>query len=342
MCYIDIKIYMDTCHLMKTSKIILSLGLSLLSFSTVAHQCTQQDLDVVVLGSGGPEMQLFRSAPTPVSRASASYLVREKGKAVFLVDFGTGALQNFVRSGAKIEDLKGIFITHLHVDHINDLPALVKASFFSSRHHDLAIYGPTGNPFIPDTEQYLTRLLGEQGAYSYLSGFLTGDEQYQIYPISVLADHRTPMRFNTEIEGFQVSAIATEHGLLPALAWRIEKGGCRIVFSGDTSNRTHSLDHFVEAADLFIAHNAVPETSQDNVAKKLHMRPSEIARLAQQGKVKQLLLSHLMRRTEHVKAQTERIIKAQFDGKMAFANDCDVYSVATGGKKGQCGDEISD
>lgn len=150
---------------------------------------------MVVLGSGGPEIQLFRNNPSPPPRASASYLVRENGKAAFLVDFGTGALQNFARSGAKIEDVKGILITHFHVDHINNLPALVKASFFSSRHHDLAIYGPTGNEFIPDTEQFITRLLGEKGAYSYLSGFLTGDESYQIQPTSVPADKTALMHF---------------------------------------------------------------------------------------------------------------------------------------------------
>ncbi|MGC6246768.1 MBL fold metallo-hydrolase, partial [Pasteurella multocida] len=237
---------------MKKSNIILFLSLSLFSLTTIAQQCTHQDLDVVVLGSGGPEIQLFRNNPSPPPRASASYLVRENGKAAFLVDFGTGALQNFARSGAKIEDVKGILITHFHVDHINDLPALVKASFFSSRHHDLAIYGPTGNEFIPDTEQFITRLLGEKGAYSYLSGFLTGDESYQIQPTSVPADKTAPMHFHTESDGFQLSAIATEHGLLPALAWRIEKGGCRIVFSGDTSNQSNSLDRLVQEADLFI------------------------------------------------------------------------------------------
>lgn len=114
------------------------------------------------------------------------------------------------------------------------------------------------------------------------------------------------------------------------------------MFSGDTSNQSNSLDRLVQEADLFIAHNAVPETSQDNVANKLHMRPSEIARIAQQGNVKNLLLSHLMRRTEHVKAQTKNIIQVQFDGKIAFANDCDVYTVATGIKKGQCDNKISD
>ncbi|EJS91996.1 Ars, partial [Pasteurella multocida subsp. multocida str. Anand1_cattle] len=30
------------------------------------------------------------------------------------------------------------------------------------------------NEFIPDTEQFITRLLGEKGAYSYLSGFFNG------------------------------------------------------------------------------------------------------------------------------------------------------------------------
>ncbi|WP_424404679.1 MBL fold metallo-hydrolase [Pasteurella sp. PK-2025] len=324
---------------MKKCNRILCLLFSLCSLSSVAEQCQTSDFDVVVLGSGGPEIQLFRHHPTPPSRASASYLVREKGQAKFLVDLGSGALQNFARSGAKIEDLKGILITHFHVDHINDLPALLKASFFSSRQHTLPIYGPTGNAFIPDTATFLQRLFGEDGAYSYLSDFLTGEAQYAVQPLSVNADKQAPIRFQTEIDGFTLQAIGTEHGLLPALAWRIEKKGCAVVFSGDTSNQGRTLNRLIEPGDFFIAHNAVPESSQDRVAQKLHMKPSEIGFIAQQRNVKSLLLSHLMRRTEDAKAETQQAIQTQYQGEVQFAEDCNIYALNTGKKSSTCQQE---
>ncbi|MFD1806836.1 MBL fold metallo-hydrolase [Pasteurella oralis] len=306
------------------------------AFNVQGKSCTTSNLDVVILGSGGPEIALFRSTSPVQTRASASYLVRENGQAKFLVDLGSGALQRFAQAQAKIEDLQGILVSHFHVDHINDLPALIKASFFSQREQDLPIYGPTGNEVIPDTTMFLTRLLGEQGAYAYLSDFLTGEENYQIKPISVNANKQQPVIFHTTIDGFNIQAVGTEHGLLPALAWRIEKAGCTVVFSGDTSNQGRTLDLITQNADLFIAHNAVPESSQDNVAQKLHMRPSEIGRIAHNGNIKSLVLSHLMRRTEHVKTQTEQAIKTQFKGNITFANDCEIYSIKTGNKIGEC------
>lgn len=314
----------------------LFLLFSLFSLNSWATSCTTSNLDVVVLGSGGPEIQLFRSNPPPQARASASYLVRENSQAKFLVDLGTGALQNFAKADAKIEDLKAIFVSHFHVDHINDLPALLKASFFSDRTDDLPIYGPTGNEVIPDTAQFIARLFGENGAYAYLSDFLSGDANYLMKPISVNADKHHPVLFTTEIDGFQIQAIGTEHGLLPALAWRIEKNGCSVVFSGDTSNKGKTLNQLVKNANWFVAHNAVPESSQDRVAQKLHMKPSEIGEIAQQGAVKNVLLSHLMRRTENAKTETKQAIEQRYKGKIHFAEDCAIYALNGANQTASC------
>ncbi|AKD37991.1 hypothetical protein I926_03315 [Pasteurella multocida subsp. multocida OH4807] len=314
--------------------------LALFSFSLAAHaqssSCQHSNLDVVILGSGGPEVALFRSHTPLPSRASASYLIRENGQAKFLVDLGSGALRHFAQAKAKLEDLQGILVSHFHVDHINDLPALIKSSFFAERTQNLRIYGPTGNDFVPDTTTFLSRLFGENGAYAYLSDFLTGGESYQLQPLSVNANKQPPVVFETIIDGFKINAIGTEHGLLPALAWRVEKAGCSVVFSGDTSNQGRTLDHLAKQADLLIAHNAIPESSQDHIAQKLHMRPSEIGRIARDNQVKHVILSHLMRRTEQVMPETEQAIKQYFTGGITFAQDCDIYSVQTGKKIDTC------
>jgi hypothetical protein len=46
---------------------------------------------------------------------------------------------------------------------------------------------------------------------------------------------------------------------MPALGWPIEIGGKAIVFSGDTNGEGDDLVRLAKNADLFIAHNAVPE-----------------------------------------------------------------------------------
>ncbi|MDO4640650.1 MAG: MBL fold metallo-hydrolase [Neisseria sp.] len=294
-----------------------------------ATTCHNPNLDLVVLGSGGPELS--------DKRASVSYLLRENGQAKVLVDFGSGTSLNFERVGAKIEDLQAVLLSQFHVDHVNDLPALVKGSFFSDRTRDLPIYGPAGNRVVPSLQQYLERLFGANGAYSYLSGFLDGSESFKLKPTTVASDVSQPKVFSAQEGGFKISAVPVTHSIIPALGWRIEKDGCAVVFSSGTSNMGRTLDKITKDADLFIAHNAIPEGSTDRVALKLHMMPSEIGRIASEANVRSMVLSHFMNRTEHVQPATAQAIRnSHYRGKLAFAQDCDIYSVQTGEKTGSC------
>src|SRR5262245_45577366 len=93
--------------------------LSLASMRATAQQdrCGADPLAVQVLGSGGP----FATT----NRASSSYVVWRAGRAVVLVDMGGGAFLRFGEAGARLEDLSLLAISHLHPDHVSDLPALL-------------------------------------------------------------------------------------------------------------------------------------------------------------------------------------------------------------------------
>ncbi|RMX01239.1 MBL fold metallo-hydrolase [Allofranklinella schreckenbergeri] len=293
-----------------------------------ACTCRNARLDVVVLGSGGPELS--------DQRASTGYLVREDGKARFIIDFGAGASLNFERAGGRIEDLHALLFTHFHVDHSNDLPALVKAAFFTNRRADLPLYGPTGSATIPTTPLFVERQFGDKGVYPYLSDFLTGEAGFALKPVAVDASHAQPKLFSTQVAGFTLKAIAVEHGPMPSLGWRVEKDGCAVVVSGDTSNAGKTLDVLAQGADVFIAHNAVPEHSHDEVALHLHMTPGEIGRIAQHTGSRSLVLSHFMRRTDGAHAETAAAIRQHYRGPLAFAQDCEVYSLQSGQRIDSC------
>ena len=112
---------------------------------------------------------------------------------------------------------------------------------------------------------------------------------------------------------------------MPALGWPIEIGGKAIVFSGDTKGEG-DLVRLAKNADLFIAHNAVPEGAT-GVERRLHLPPSVIGQIAQQANVKQLVLSHRMLRTLGKEAQTLSEIRKSFSGPVTFANDLDCFPV---------------
>jgi glyoxylase-like metal-dependent hydrolase (beta-lactamase superfamily II) len=74
---------------------------------------------VQVLGSGGPDSN--------DARASSGYLLWLDGEARLLVDAGGGVFLRFGEAKARFESLD---VTHLHVDHVSDLAALLMSGFF--------------------------------------------------------------------------------------------------------------------------------------------------------------------------------------------------------------------
>ncbi len=280
--------------------------------------CGAQGLAVQVLGSGGPELQ--------DKRASSSYLVWENGQARVLVDAGGGSALRFGESGATMSQLDVILFSHFHVDHSGDFAALVKSSWFEDRKRPLPVYGPPGNSFMPSTTEFVADLFGDKGAYRYLSELYVPGEQgsYKLQPHDVIAGE-TPA--NVYHSGdLAASAVRVVHGGVPALAWRVDIGGKSFVFSGDTNGDGEGLPRLAKDADVFIAHNAVPEGAT-GVERRLHMPPSVIGQIAAEAHVKTLVLSHRMLRTLGQEQQTLTEIRKKYSGPVTFANDLDCFNV---------------
>jgi ribonuclease BN (tRNA processing enzyme) len=284
----------------------------------VAQSCGAQGIAAQVLGSGGPELQ--------DKRAMSSYLVWLSGQARVLVDAGGGSALRFGESGAQMSQLDVILFTHLHVDHSADFPALIKSSWFEDRKAALPIYGPPGNEYFPATKTFVSDFFGDHGVYGYLSELLVPGEEgsYKMQPHDVVAESTPVVAFRNG--DLTASAVRVIHGGVPALAWRIEAGGKVIVFSGDTNGDGEGLVRLAGNADLFIAHNAVPE-GVTGIERRLHMPPSVIGQIAANAHVKNLVLSHRMLRTLGKEEQTLSEIRERYSGPVTFANDLDCFPV---------------
>lgn len=280
-----------------------------------ATHCSKQGIWVQVLGSGGPEID--------DGRASSGYLIWRNGRARILIDMGGGSLLRFEQSGAQLNDLDVLLLTHLHVDHSADLPYLIKASYFTDRDRDLPLYGPTGNQLMPATTEFVRDLFGPKGAYRYLSGYLDGSEAYRLIAHDVNANG-VARQSVLSTHAFRIMAVPVHHGPIPALAYRIEVDGRAIVFSGDMNNDKHTLAGLAAGADLLVADHAIPEHA-GRVARNLHMPPSVIGEIAARAGVKQLVLSHRMQRTFGHEQETTRLIRAHYRGPLHFADDLQCY-----------------
>ncbi|MFZ0273889.1 MAG: MBL fold metallo-hydrolase [Acidobacteriaceae bacterium] len=300
---------------------LLSLTLLFLGavLPAIAQSCGSSSLAVQVLGSGGPELQ--------DKRASTSYLVWDHGRARVIVDAGSGSSLRFGESGANMSQPDVILFSHFHIDHSADFPSLVFSSWFEDRSRPLPVYGPPGNQYMPSTVEFVHDLFSDpHGAWRYLSELVDPgqDGTYKLQPHNVNAGPAPILVLHTG--DMTLHAVRVIHGAFPSLAWRVDIGGKRIVFSGDTNGDGDGLTQLATSADLLVAHNAVPEGAT-GVERRLHMPPSVIGTTAGNAHVHQLVLSHRMLRTLGNEKETEAEIRLHYAGPLAFANDLDCFPV---------------
>ncbi len=272
-----------------------------------------------ILGSGGPE--------SGDKRASSGYIVWIDGKSKILVDFGGGTSLRFEEVGARIKDLDVILLTHLHVDHTADLPALLKSSFFTRASGKLHIFGPNNNNFMPSTKTFVKRLFDDDdGAWQYLGDHLNGDASLQLKAHNIAMSKKEKIIYKHGDGDIIISAVSVHHGPIPAIAYRVNVGKKSVTFSGDMNGDYHTLEKLGSKTDILVMHNAVPKNAR-GVAAKLHMTPIIIGEIAKKAEAKSIVISHRMLRTLGKEKETKNEIRRNYKGSVKYANDKDRYKI---------------
>ncbi len=302
------------------SGLVLSLAAVFPAQAQEDELCGDNGVWLQILGAGGPEIDDGQGGP--------SYLLWLDGKARVLIDTAPGSSVAFDRAKADFTDLEVIAFTHLHVDHTADFPSFIKGSYFLERTEPLVVLGPDSNvPQYPDTETFVQRLIGPDGAYAYLQDFLTHKSSggYRVRPRNVPA---TGVRRWAQFAGehTKLMAVPVNHSIVPALAWRVEIGGMAVVFTGDFNNQKNVLPDFAKDADALVASHAIAEVARGS-QRELHALPSQLGRIAAQANARMLVLGHRMNRTRGRESQTRGHIENHYDGYVMFANDMECWGL---------------
>ena len=302
----------DTPKHRRVALMVSALLMIMVAPRSAAAICTAPTA-VQVLGSGGPIAD--------DARASSGYLVWIDGEARLLVDAGGGVFLRFGEAKAKFESLDAIAITHLHADHVADLPALLKSGFFGERKRPLPVVGPSADGAFPGMTEFMRALFDpKRGAFRYLSGYLDGSGgvvKAEIKEINA-KNHKPAAAFANE--RLKITAIGVTHGPVPALGYLVEAGGKRLAFAGDQNGDNPAFADMIKGADILVMDHAVPEMT-DPTSAKLHARPSEIGMLAAKAGVKQLVLSHNMARSLGPLQDNLALIRQHYPGPTKVADD---------------------
>lgn len=227
-------------------------------------------------------------------RASTSYLLWIDGHAKILIDMGGGAFLRFGQAQAELSDLSLVAISHLHPDHVSDLPALLWLSNFT-RKEPLPIVGPSGNDLVPGFPTFLSRLFdAKHGAFQVLGTTLGGPPVAGVgggvrLEVSVVDVTQAEPSTVFDQQGVTMTALGIPHGNIPTLAYRIQTRNASIVFSSDQTGTNPTFIDFARGANVLIMHLAIAT----GATSPLHAPPAVVGRVAQEAGVGRLIISHI-------------------------------------------------
>jgi len=219
-----------------------------------------------------------------------------EGSEPLLVDCGSGALHGLARTSVGYEGVETVLLTHHHLDHVSDIPVLMKARWLAGA-ESLRIYGP------PGTEELIEGMLDTH--------------EYMQDRLSLRVTDLDPEGGPFEIAGFEVDAMETRHSM-QCLTYRFEGVGPPVVFSGD-SEAFEELVEFADGAAVLIHDCSFP----DDVDVSNHPTPSRLGSVLADAdaEVGRVYLTHLYPHTEGCHEEMLDSIADSYDGDVRFAQD---------------------
>jgi ribonuclease Z len=194
-------------------------------------------IKVVLLGTGvGP--------PINLQQFGASTLV-DAGATRLLFDCGRGATLRLAQVGVPIGSINRLFLTHLHSDHVIQIPDLLLTGWAGggARRVPLEVWGPDGTTAMMD------HLL--QAFVFDIHMRRDVDEKVSGEGIKVVS-HDLSEGVVLDEQGVKVTAFRVDHGPVePAFGYRIDYRGRSVVLSGDT-RRSDNLLKFAQGVDVLV------------------------------------------------------------------------------------------
>lgn len=260
-------------------------------------------LKIIVLGSGS-------IIPTK-NRFSTSFLL-ESSAGRMLLDIGPGTIEKLRRLNIHANSIDRIFITHFHLDHTLELPALVKIRMFNElggpdmNPRILDVYGPTG------LRGFLKMFSSPQGVYGYLSEMMKD--------LDFLRLHEIEDGLIEETKNLKVYATSVEH--YNGLAYRFDVDDVSLAYSGDTVYDERMIK-LAEGVDILIHECSFPK----ELLSGKHTSDEDLIEIGRRVKPKLLVVTHLYPAWEGKEKELEDKLRRNIGCRVYVVKDMDILYV---------------
>ena len=243
-------------------------------------------MHLTVLGAG-------TALPVP-GRSPSGYLLRMDEECL-IFDLGPGTLARLAAAGFSYRDVRRVFISHLHSDHVLDLITLLQAS----------------NATPGWTRQQPLELIGCKGLKAFVTQITSVFEGTTPEGFPIIVTELSSDRL--EFGGWTLETALTGH-TPNSIAFRVEADGTTIVYSGDAAE-TAALSTLARDADMFVCECSFPQGWETND----HVTADGAGRMAQASRARRLLLTHLF--PPAIEADAVGQARKAYEGEIILAVD---------------------
>jgi ribonuclease Z len=298
------------------------------TFKPGSEPLDPDEVRVTILGSGDPFVKR--------GQASASVLIEigNEQHDFFFFDLGSGALANFDGLQLPVTATTKVFLTHLHADHMGELPTLLGSLAKSGRRDPVEVWGPAGETKELGTLAFAQHLEAAM-AWDYLSmNGHPGQSGSRLIPREVPYDKPATVY---ERNGVKISSFPVIHILNGAVGYRLDYKGSSVVFTGDTRPSKTTLEACKGSVDLLIHETfpsatvfakkaGVPEEQAEMVVNNTHTSPTMAGKVFKRAGARMSVMWHLVVDHETVGPAYQEM-RSQYDGPVTIAQDLTVFNI---------------
>jgi ribonuclease BN (tRNA processing enzyme) len=234
---------------------------------------------------------------SPSERVNAGHLV-EAGAVTLLMDCGSGVVHRMGEVGANWLGITHLAFTHFHPDHTLDLTTLLfawKYGTLPARSAPLTILGPVG-------------VVALNAAFAALYGAAVSEPGFPVTVIELAPGERADLGDGVVIEAHKVPHTAE------SVAYSVERGGARLVFTGDMGFDT-AVAEWARGSSVLLCECSLPES----LAISTHLTPAQVGVMAEVAEPGRLVLTHFY--PPVLDEDIGEIIALRYSGEVIIAHD---------------------